>query len=168
MFSCSMFRFILLPPERHPYSDKFLVSTTRRALFASTLYISLHSSSTRPDLPARVNGPSSFLPGPRQLCALLANFNKALDLNPKSGYTYEGHGLLYNKEGNFTLALPISTRLRKAGNAPGAYLGRGNAYALQGDKDRARAALSKAIELSINDIAAREEAQKELDKLNQK
>ena len=79
----------------------------------------------------------------------IADFDKAIEINPKYARAYFGRGGTYAKKGgldeaiaNFDKAIEIDPKF-----AP-AYFGRGTAYGTKGDLDRAIADYDKAIQIN--------------------
>ena len=82
----------------------------------------------------------------------IADFNKAIRLNPDDVGAYSNRGAVYSNEGNFDLAIEnFDKAIRLNPNYFGAYNNRGKAYSDKGDFDCAIADFDKAIELNPDD-----------------
>ena len=78
----------------------------------------------------------------------LADFNRALELNPKNPETYICRGNVYLKKANFDRAISdYNQALEINPKYPQAYKSRGLVYYQQGDWDRAFADLNRALEI---------------------
>ena len=79
----------------------------------------------------------------------IADYNKAIALNPKDGDFYINRGAAYEQIKEFDLALQDESKaIELKPGAPGPYANRGNAYVYKGDRARAIEDYSKAISLS--------------------
>jgi len=84
----------------------------------------------------------------------IADFTKAIELNPHVMYTYIYRGIAYGKKGLYDQAIADYTKAIELHPDPNAYSGRGQAYNAQGFYDRAITDYSKAIALSPNNALA--------------
>jgi tetratricopeptide (TPR) repeat protein len=85
----------------------------------------------------------------------LVEFNKALELNPKSADTYYNRGVIYSKKGMLDEAISdYSKAIESNPDYPNSYYNRGFAYYKKGSFDQAFADFGKAIELNPEDADA--------------
>ena len=85
----------------------------------------------------------------------IADFTKALELDPNHAPAYYYRGLAYDKKGDLDRAIADFTKaLELDPNHAPAYYYRGLAYDKKGDLDRAIADFTKALELDPNDAPA--------------
>jgi tetratricopeptide (TPR) repeat protein len=78
----------------------------------------------------------------------IADFNKALELNPKYIYAYRDRGFAYMDKGDWDAAIAdYDTTIQSWERVdPNVYVGLGNAYFMKGDLDRAVDTYNRAIE----------------------
>ena len=85
----------------------------------------------------------------------IADYSKAISLDPNYAYAYYGRGLIYGKQGNFTQALSDYMKaIKLKPNYAPAYDSRGNIYCKQGSFKQAIFDYTKAIELNPKDAHA--------------
>ncbi len=85
----------------------------------------------------------------------IADFDKAITLNPSFKDAYYNRGITYNRIGLFAEAIEsFSKSLEIDPNNFDAYVGRGISYALLGQKDRAFENFNKVIQLDQNHVPA--------------
>ena len=84
-----------------------------------------------------------------ELDRALADFNRALEINPRDAFTYINRGNVYNATGDlnqaiadFSRALQINPRYAEA------YNGRGASYGMKGDLERSIADFTRALEIN--------------------
>ena len=81
----------------------------------------------------------------------IADFNKAIELNPNSNEAYNSRGIAYSSKGDFNSAIAdFSKAIKLNPNSAEAYSIRGLAYIRQENFDHAIADFNKAIELNPN------------------
>lgn len=84
----------------------------------------------------------------RQLDEAIADYNKAIQLNPEFALAYYGRGSAYNEKGEFVRAIADADRVIEINpQDPEAYANRGSAYVAKGDKDQAIADYRKALQI---------------------
>lgn len=84
----------------------------------------------------------------RQLDDAIADYNKAIQLNPEFALAYYGRCSAYKDKGEFVRAIADADRVIEINpQDPEAYANRGSAYVAKGDKDRAVADYRKALQI---------------------
>ena len=82
----------------------------------------------------------------------IADFTKAIEINPKDGDAYGFRGLAYTRKDNYDLAIADFTKVIEINPKDGdAYRARGIAYGRKDNYDRAIADFTKAIEINPKD-----------------
>jgi tetratricopeptide (TPR) repeat protein len=85
----------------------------------------------------------------------IANFDKAITLNPNLPEAYNNRGIIYSIKGAYDFAIiDFNKAIELDPNDAAAYNNRGNAFADKGEIDRAIADYDKSIELDPNDVTA--------------
>ena len=79
----------------------------------------------------------------------IAEYNQAIQLNPKYAYAYHGRGTVYEDQGKYDLAIAeYNQAIQLDPKFAYAYMGRGNTYSDQGKYDLAIADYNQAIQLN--------------------
>jgi len=82
----------------------------------------------------------------------IAEFNKAIEINPNNAEAYCNRGFVYTLKGNADQAiLDFNKAIEINPNDVTSYMGRGMAYAKTGNLDKAIFDLTKTVEISPND-----------------
>jgi tetratricopeptide (TPR) repeat protein len=78
----------------------------------------------------------------------IADFSKAIEIDPKDATTYYSRGCVWGQKGDYDKAIADYTKAIEIDpKVTGAYVNRGNAWSYKGNYDKAIADYSKAIEI---------------------